>query len=301
MEKYSIFHLEGGLGKHVVATAVAECIKNNHPDRKLIIVCAYPEVFLNLEFTYRVYRIGNTPYFYNSYIKNKDTLIFKHEPYFTTEHIVKRKPLIQNWCKLYKLKYSEEEPQIVFNVMQKAIGDKKWRREKPIMVMQTNGGILGGDSLPHSWTRDLPYNNSLEISQHFKNDFHIIQICKHEDNALPGVEVVKEPMSNMELFSLLTFSTKRLLIDSCLQHAAYAMGLKSTVCWIGTSPSIFGYDFHDNITATLPDNKLPDSYLFDYSFDGKIHECPFIEDQIFHSNDIANSLMDISQTNNVTK
>ena len=60
-KKYSIFHVEGGLGKHVLSTAVARCIKNNHPDRELIIVCAYPEVFLNLDFVDRVYRIGMTP------------------------------------------------------------------------------------------------------------------------------------------------------------------------------------------------------------------------------------------------
>ena len=72
MEKYSLFHIEGGLGKHVAATAVAKCIKNNHPDRKLIVVCAYPEVYLNLRFVDRVYRIGNTPYFYNDYIKDKN-------------------------------------------------------------------------------------------------------------------------------------------------------------------------------------------------------------------------------------
>ena len=106
MEQYSLFHIEGGLGKHVAATAVAKCRKNNHPDRKLIVVCAYPEVYLNLKFIDRVYRIGNTPYFYDDYIKDKDMLIFKHEPYFTTDHIVKRKPLIQNWCNLYDLEYN---------------------------------------------------------------------------------------------------------------------------------------------------------------------------------------------------
>ena len=48
VNKFAIFHIEGGLGKHIAATAVAKCIKNNHPDRELIIVCAYPEIFLNL-------------------------------------------------------------------------------------------------------------------------------------------------------------------------------------------------------------------------------------------------------------
>ena len=39
---YSIFIVEGGLGKNVAATAVARCIKNNFPDRELIVVCSYP-------------------------------------------------------------------------------------------------------------------------------------------------------------------------------------------------------------------------------------------------------------------
>ena len=86
-KKYSIFHIEGGLGKHVLSTAVARVIKKNYPERELIVVCAYPEIFINLNFVSRVYRHGNTPYFYQDYIKDTDFLMFKHEPYFTTEHI----------------------------------------------------------------------------------------------------------------------------------------------------------------------------------------------------------------------
>lgn len=73
--KYSIFHIEGGLGKHVAATAVAKSIKSTHQDRDLIIICAYPEIFLNLEYVDRVYRIGTTPYFYDDYIDGNDSLI----------------------------------------------------------------------------------------------------------------------------------------------------------------------------------------------------------------------------------
>lgn len=140
MEKYSLFHLEGGLGKHIAATAVAKCIKNNYPHRKLIVVCAYPEIYLNLKFIDKVFRLGNTPYFYDDYIKNKDTLIFKHEPYFTTEHIHKQLPLIENWCKLYNLEYSGEMPELLFNMSQRQFGIGKWSRERPIMLIQTNGG-----------------------------------------------------------------------------------------------------------------------------------------------------------------
>ena len=73
-------------------------------------------------------------------------------------------------------------------------------------------------------------------------------------------------------------SNARILIDSSLQHAAAAMGMKSTVLWIGTNPTVFGYDSHDNIIADLgEETNLPDSYLFDYNFNGALHECPMID------------------------
>jgi hypothetical protein len=59
----------------------------------------------------------------------------------------------------------------------------------------------------------------------------------------------------MELFSMLTVSSKRFLIDSSLQHAAVAINLPSVVFWVGTSPQVFGYDMHTNIVAKQINNK----------------------------------------------
>lgn len=275
MDKYVLFHIEGGLGKHVLATSVAKTIKNNFTDRKLIIVCAYPEIFLNLDFVYKVFRLGVTPYFYQDYIENKDTLIFKHEPYFTTDHIHKKLSLIENWCKLYDLEYKGELPQLEFNIRQQQFGINKWQRDKPILLLQTNGGPLKGQSLPYSWSRDMPPHISQQIVNFFKQHYHIIQICREESQVIPGVhEAHFEEMSNMELFSLLLVSQKEVLIDSSLQHASAALGKKSVVIWIATSPKVFGYQNHINIVANLPKMKLPDSYLFDYDFNGRLHECP---------------------------
>jgi hypothetical protein len=294
MKKYSLFHLEGGLGKHVAATAVARCIKNNHPDRELIIVCAYPEIFLNLDFVSRVYRIGVTPYFYDDFVKGHDTLIFKHEPYFTDDHIHQRLPLIQSWCKLYNLNYEGESPELVFNVRQKQIGYNKWNREKPVMVIHTNGGPLKEQPYPYAWTRDIPTPLAIDIAREFANEYHIIQVCRDQVQAINGIEAAFAPMTNMELFALLLHSQKRVLIDSCLQHAAAALNLPSTVLWIGTSSNAFGYDMHTNIHAKLPENvKLPDSYLFDYNFNGMVHECPLLNLDIFDTAEIINSIKTI--------
>lgn len=278
IDQYSIFHIEGGLGKHVAAIAVAKCIKNNYPDRKLIIVCAHPEIFLTLDFIYRVYRIGTTPYFYDDFIKDKDTLIFKHEPYFTKEHIIDNINLIENWCKLYHLKYSGELPELKFNLRHQQIGHHRWYRQRPILVLQTNGGPMNGQTYPYSWSRDIPPYWAQSIVDKYKDDYHIIQIARDDLNRLEGVEFFKEPISNMELFYLLTISQKRILIDSCLQHAAAALNLPSTVLWVATKPEIFGYTNHNNITAHIDgDSKLHDSYLFDYNFNGSTYECPIYD------------------------
>lgn len=292
MEKYAVFHIEGGLGKHIAATAVAKTIKNNHKDRKLIIVCSYPEIFVNLPCVWRVYRNGTTSYFYDDFIKDKDSLVFKHEPYFTTEHIHGKLPLIQNWCNLYNLNWLGEMPEVKFNLREQMVFQKKWAREKPIFLIQTNGGPLLDQPFPYSWTRDMPQLLSKSIVEQFKKDYHIIQICRNELNFIDDVEVQNQPMSNMELLYLLTMSEKRLLIDSSLQHGAAALKLPSTVLWVATNPKIFGYELHDNIVANISKTiPLPDSYLFDYNFHGSLHECPIFEgDVLFDFDKIINSL-----------
>jgi hypothetical protein len=292
---YSIFHIEGGLGKHVAATSVAKAIKKNYPERDLIVVCAYPEVFINLKYVSRVYRHGHTPYFYQDYIKGRDFLMFRHEPYFTTEHIKKETPLAENWCKLYGLEYSGELPEIQYNFRQQQYNSVIWNRSKPILLLQTHGGSLEDQSYRYSWTRDMPPYLYTSIIKEFGNYYHIIQVCRNEDQSIthPDVEVLNRSLTNMELFGLVEQSAKRLLIDSALQHIAAALKKPSTVLWVGTDPKVFGYELHRNIKANLNDEdfKLPDSYIFDYSFNGTLHECP-IGDQttLFDIQEVIDSI-----------
>jgi hypothetical protein len=294
--KYSIFHLQGGIGKHIAATAVAKAIKNNHPDRKLIVVCAYPDIFINLSFVDRVFTLGNTSYFYQEFVQDKDSILFHHEPYYTTNHIHKRKKLIENWCDMYGLKYDGEMSELKFNKLQFDISKKFWDRKKPIMLLHTNGGMMTTDAKPYAWTRDMPEDIGQELVDYYKKDYHIYQITKINSPKLNGAEHVyatpQQSLSLMELFSIFLHSKKRILIDSCMQHAAAAMKRKSTVLWNGTSPKVFGYDLHDNICTDVPyDFKLPGSYLFDFDFNGNEVEYPFTEDvKLFDINTIIDSV-----------
>lgn len=296
MSSYSIFHLQGGIGKHVAATAVARAIKNNHPDRKLIVVCAYPDIFINLPFVHRVFALGATSYFYQEYVQDKDSILFHHEPYYTTNHIHKRKKLIENWCEMYGLKYDGERPEIKFNKLQYDLSKRYWARKKPYMLLHTNGGVMTTDAKPYAWTRDMPENTAQEIVDHYHKDYHIYQITKLNSPKLKNTEPIfatqQQSLTLMELFSLLLHSSKRIFIDSCMQHAAAALKKKSTVLWNGTSPKVFGYDMHDNLCTDVPyDFKLPGSYLFDFDFNGNEVEYPFTEDvKLFDINKIIESV-----------
>lgn len=290
-DKYVVWHIEGGLGKNVAATALISSVKKKYSDRKLILVVSYPEVFLNHPDIDRVYRVGMTSYFYEDYIRNKDTIVFRHEPYFQSDHITKKKHLIENWCDLLGIKYEKQIPILYPNMIQKDVAFV-WKRDRPIMVIQTNGGAWQQENL-YSWTRDMPYTLAQQIVNKYSSKYHIIQVGRGQGQALSGVEFIDKQLTNHELFSVLVLSEKRVLIDSCLQHASAAMGLKSTVLWIGTSSKNFGYDLHDNIIANPPKGnvKLIDSYLFDYSFDGVPHECPYMNhEEMFDMNQIYKSI-----------
>lgn len=277
--KYSIFQLNGGLGKHIAATAVAQAIKNNHPDRDLIVVCAWPELWANLPFVHRAYGIGTTQYFFQEYIDGVDSLIFANEPYFTTDHIHKRLPLVKTWCKMYGIEYRDEKPMIRINPEQRRLIRNFYKFEKPVLMLHTNGGLFDGDK-PYRWARDMPLWVAEGIAKKFRNDYHIIQITRPSSPKLtvPGVTVIDSPLANTELVGLLELTEKRVLIDSSLQHAAIALDLPSTVLWNATSPEIFGHDLHDNIKAKeKPKINLPGSFFFDYDFDGNEMEYPYDE------------------------
>ena len=276
-EKYLIFEIKGGLGKHIAATALLESVYKKYSDRKIIVVCSFPEIFVMNPFIHRVYFGGNTPYFYDDYIRDKDTIIFKQEPYNQTSHIKKEKHLISTWCDLLGIEYTGQTPKIFVNLAQR-MTEGLWRRDKPTMVLQTNGGPFKEQKYGYSWTRDLPIEIAQQIVDKYKEHYHIFQITRPNSPKLNGAEIVDKDLSNIELIAILIGAKKRILIDSCLQHASAAFNLPSTVLWIGTSPDIFGYETNKNIIAnTPPENiKLINSYMFDYQLNGELYECPYL-------------------------
>lgn len=295
---YIIVHIEGGLGKHIAATAVVQGVAEYYNESKVIVVCSFPEVFLWNPNAHRVYVHGSTTYFYDDYIKNKNTLVLKHNPYDCTNHIYKRQSLIESWFEVFGIPYSGQQPTMYTNFKFEDIAVSKFYRSKPIMVIHTNGGPYDASdnydkNLISSWTRDIPTAVANNVIQTYKDKYHIFQICKSKQNVLTDAEAIVTPTYNQELFNLLRLSEKRLLIDSSLQHAAAALKLPSTVLWVGTDPKVFGYDIHNNITPkidTPTNHKNIKAYLYDYELYGDPIQCPYPSSDLFDTEMIIGSL-----------
>ena len=290
--KNVVFFLQGGIGKHIASTAVAECIKNNYPDRDLIVVCPYPEVFLNNPFVHRVYRSNTVQYFYNDFIKDKDVIYLGNEVYQSNEYVAKNKHLINAWCEMFNLKYNNEQPKLYINQAEIYDAQTKFAKEKPILVIQPNGGAEGQPNNNYSWSRDLPPFLTEKLVKKLSNKYYIYHLCRPNQLKFEGAEQVSLPWR--ESFALLALSTARLLIDSYSQHAAAALGLSSVVCWIGTKPDKLGYNLHKNILAKDSAKAFYhpiDGIVSEQEFIGLSHQCNIDLTKAFNIDEILSNLV----------
>jgi hypothetical protein len=292
-EKFVIFHIAGGVGKHIAATAVLEGINDKYPDRKLIVVCAWTEVFEFHPLVDRVYQLGNTDYFYQDYIEGKDVVILMHDPYHVTGHIKQEQHLIKSWYECLNLDYNNQLPKLYSSYRIREIVLQKFRRNKPIMLIHSNGGMIPNDNEVNpynikSWARDMPLSLVQKLVDKYKDTYHIMQVCKHKNNLVQGAEYV-QTHSLLELFTLLRLTTKRILIDSSLQHAAAAYQLPSVVLWNTTSPNVYSYDIHKNVLSNKEKltAKNRTTYFEEYAIDGNPLQCPYEDEDIFDFEEVT--------------
>lgn len=287
---YFIFSISGGAGKNVLATAVIKAIKKSYPEKKIIILTAFKDVWLYNPNIYRVYQHGQTPNFYKDFIQNKDVQICASEPYLTNDYILKKKHLIEIWCDLAGVPYNNEKPELFFNQREIEYSENlRGLNQAPIFVIQTNGGVQ--QDVKVSWMRDMPIGLAQSIINDLAGRFRVIHIRRDDQPALQGAEQFKGSLR--EMMVLIRYSKRRLLIDSVSQHIAAALDKKSTILWVRNNPSVLGYAMHDNIITEVEDelDSISDGLFEPYDITGNIYQCPFKEGtQLFDKNVILKSI-----------
>jgi|LauGreSuBDMM15SN_2_FD.fasta_scaffold03228_5 hypothetical protein len=297
---YIVFSIEGGIGKCILATAVCQAIAEQRPDKQLVVISGYPDVFINNPHVSRALAFGNTQYFFDTYIKDKETEILVHNPYSQTDYIYNRKHLVEIWCNLFGLKYDiKYKPQIFLTQREVDFFSKNLQTDKPFFAIQTNGGA-DNQKIKYSWARDIPYHVADAVVQHFKDRYRIIHIRRQDQLELRDTQTLTASFREIVVFMSMT--SKRLLMDSFAQHIAGSLNLSSTVCWITNSPKVFGYEINNNILAN-PYTKKPElrnAFLQEFNICGDIVEFPyFSENEIFDIGKIIASLEDVAPTQTV--
>ncbi len=130
--------------------------------------------------------MGQVANFYKNFIYNKDVKIFRIDPYHTEDFILNKDHLINIWCELCGVKWDGTSPKLYFSPLELEYLKLKMLRDvnKPIFILHTNGGAAGGR--PYSWYRDIPYQNSKDVVEYFKNDYHIYQIGYEGQDLIEG-------------------------------------------------------------------------------------------------------------------
>ncbi len=285
-----IFQIDGGLGKSIMATAMVKVIRKRYKNSHIIVVTAYPDVFLNNPHINECFRIEEMGGAYLKYVKDQDCKIFTEDPYRNTSFLTDKEHLFKTWCRIYGLNYNNEQPQLYLTQPEVDYFKPFYQVEKPILAIQPNGGPQG-QGFQYSWTRDIPQPTMNEIIKHYKEDYTIVHIKREDQQQYPDTLHALDGFRSIAI--LLQLSSKRLLIDSFSQHLAAAMDKKSTVCWVTTKPKIFGYKLHDNITATpfTKEPQLERSVYQPFNLAQDISSIPYNDlNEIFNANAIIESI-----------
>lgn len=266
MDKYAILHIEGGIGKNVMATAVVRAINKKHPDRKIVVVTAYPDIWMNNPRVHKIEHFGAISYFYENYVKEKGSLLFIQDPYKHPDFIYRRKHLTQIWCDMCKVDWDGYKPEIYFTQLELDFCSTMINKDsRPIFMINAFGGAID-QRHKYSWARDIPPHIAQEIVDAMSVTHRVIQIRRENQIELANAESYSTNIRQTAM--MLMFSDERLLIDSFMQHVSAAFEMKSTVLWACNSPKVFGYISNNNIHAEFNPGDLKNSMYEPYDITG---------------------------------
>ncbi len=285
-----IFEIKGGLGKSIMSTAVLKCMRKKYPDDYIVVITGFPDVFIGNENVNKVLNFRQKSNIFNKYIEDKESKVFISDPYFTSDYITNSKHLIQLWCEMYNLDFNGETPELFISKPEREYFESFYKTEKPIMVIQTNGGD-SSQGLKYSWVRDIPVNTVKQIIKHFKDRYSILHI-KREDQIIYE-DTLQALDGYRSIAILISLSDKRLFIDSSCQHIAKSLGLSSVVTWVGTNPKVFGYENNINILPNKPNKDIVSESegFLKYQLFEDISKIPYKStDDIFNVSEIIDAL-----------
>lgn len=214
-----VLHINGGLGKVIMATAVIKSYKQANPDSKIVVVSGYPEVFVNNPDVYRNLPF-TTPYLWQDYYGKPGWVVEAQDPYLTDGWIKNRKQhLIDVWCGMLRVPSIQKTPLLYFSGPEIDELNAMIGVDKPLMVVQSTGG---GHPANRSWTRNPPFNEFNEYLSQFTESHFILHLCLPETPVLPTAHQRVDSLDRRKAMALIHYAQEFVGIDSFGMHARAA-------------------------------------------------------------------------------
>lgn len=219
LEKNLLLHINGGIGKCIMATAVIASYKAAYPEAKVVVVSGYPEVFVNNPYVYKNFPFA-TPYLWQDYYGQPGWNVSAHDPYMERAWIKNENlHLINIWCRMLGVDSVQKTPLLYFAGPEVDELQSMIKTDKPLMVVQSTGG---GNPAARSWTRNPPPNELEEFLGAFKDTHFVLHLCLPETPALVNVHQRIENLNRRQAMCLIHYCAEFVGIDSYGQHARIA-------------------------------------------------------------------------------
>jgi hypothetical protein len=282
--EFLVFNVSGGIGKNIMATAVVRSIKKAYPDKKIVVMCGCPEIFMKNPNVYRIYGMQAPVYFYDDFIKNRKSAFLNVEPYQHFDYVYKRRHLVEVWCEMLGVDCDSIYPEIFLTKAEHDLAQYHLKCYGRTMVLcQFEGGKVpeGKDDKSRIASRNAMFRRSLpeKVQTEVVDALNVMGFkvgCVVAGNTyITGCcERIEYPLR--AVIALLPYVAGVIAIDSFIQHACACFKKQALVLWSGTSPVVLGYDCHNNIRREVcetPECHRPNSFFYDFEPNGYQWEC----------------------------
>lgn len=296
--KNLIFFVEGGIGKNIAGTSVVRMIKQQFPNKKIIVVASYPDVFIHNPNVHQIFNFNNALHFYENWIDNNpESMVLKCEPYYHRDYINKNKHLIVCWCELLGIEVKGNLSPDIFLTPNEDKAAELYadtlteNRKKRLVLFQWVGGKTPQNKddekelksfLAEMYRRALPKKFAQEVVNFLNGQGCEVALLQHPNFPnLNNARTLNVP-SIRAVIALLKHCDYFIGIDSFAQHAAACNQIlkPGIVFWGGTSAESLGYPIHHNWEVEVcptPACHRPNSYLMDMQVNGQMWDCPWGE------------------------
>ena len=219
----------GAPGDALITANIIRCIKENHPNLKINCITPHPDL---IRLDPDIDSINQPETFYSFDSTYWELIVRKEKRQNIIEHSMLRLGIDKFD---YKASYylSEEE--------------KDWAKQE---TNQFDKPILAICTKSKEPVKNWPKENWLELIEHLKTNFSIIQLGDHKEIVFDNVHRYAGKLSMRESAAILSKANYFIGPDSLLMHIANGLDIHSTIIFGGSRPvGCFGYPENINLVS----------------------------------------------------